>query len=107
MREYEVWDNPPDPWEGDHDIEYWVWQVDEDRLMPATPEETARIREEERTRIALCRLEQLRERERSEARSVRRRLSAAWRASVRLTIQWLQIRRRHGLATRTDEVRVE
>jgi hypothetical protein len=55
MREREAWEDLPDPWDGDHNIEYWVWH--EDRLVPATPEEIARIKEEERTRDALYRLE--------------------------------------------------
>jgi hypothetical protein len=35
MHEHELWDGLPDPWEGDHNIEYWVWH--EDRLVPAPP----------------------------------------------------------------------
>ena len=38
----------PDPWDGDHDIEYWVWGGD--RLVPATPSAAGAIQETERTR---------------------------------------------------------
>ena len=36
----------PDPWDGDHNIEYWVW--DGKRLIPTTPDQQARIQEMER-----------------------------------------------------------
>lgn len=36
----------PDPWDGDHDIEYWVWSGDQ--LVPATPSQQAEIQEVER-----------------------------------------------------------
>jgi len=81
----------PDPWDGDHNIEYWVW--DGVRLVPATPEERARIQEDERTQAARRRLEQLQEREHREARSLKRRLSTAkvwWRSRASVAMQWLR-----------------
>jgi hypothetical protein len=81
----------PDPWNGDHNIEYWVW--DGVRLVPATPEERARIQEDERTQAARRRLEQLQERERRETHSMKRRLSTAkvwWRGRVSVAMQWLR-----------------
>ncbi|HEY1388749.1 MAG TPA: hypothetical protein VGF38_09410 [Ktedonobacterales bacterium] len=44
----------PDPWDGDHSIEYWVW--DGERLVPATPNQQAGIQEMERTASARRRL---------------------------------------------------
>jgi hypothetical protein len=35
----------PDPFTGDHDIEYWIWTGS--RLVPATPEAADRIRRQE------------------------------------------------------------
>jgi hypothetical protein len=35
----------PDPFTGDHDIEYWIWTGS--RLVPATPEAAERIRQQE------------------------------------------------------------
>lgn len=90
-REPADWDDLPDPWDGDHNIEYWVW--DGARLIPATPEQHARIQEDERTQAARRRLKQLQERERSEARSIRRRISTAnmwWRDRIFLAMQWLR-----------------
>lgn len=50
------WDEAdlPDPWDGDHTIEYWVWNGE--RLMPATAEECAAIQERERLQSARRRL---------------------------------------------------
>ena len=108
MHEYEAWDDLPDPWEGDHDIEYWVWQ--DDRLIPAPPDDLARITEDERTREALFRLEQVQQCEQREAHDVTRRLATlrAWCASgLRVTVQWLRIRRRHGLVPHREGARAE
>lgn len=68
----------PDPWEGDHDIEYWVWHGS--RLLPATPHEVASIKEDERTSAALYRLERMQQRERPVRRHVFWRFSRirAW-----------------------------
>ena len=44
----------PDPWDGDHDIEYWVWSGDQ--LVPATPSQQAEIQETERIASARRRL---------------------------------------------------
>lgn len=57
MQEYEAADGLPDPWEGNHSIDYWVWHGD--RLLPATRDELAQISEDERTREALYRLKQM------------------------------------------------
>jgi hypothetical protein len=35
----------PDPFIGDHDIQYWIWTGD--RLVPASPEAAERIRQQE------------------------------------------------------------
>lgn len=110
MREHEAWDGDdlPDPWEGDHDIEYWVWR--EDRLVPAASDDLARIQEEERTREALFRLEHMQVCERKQAQSLMRRLSVArlWGSGhVRVAVQWLLTRRRHGLAPHTENARAE
>ncbi len=115
MAEHEAWENwdgddLPEPWQGDHEIEYWIWRVDEDCLVPATPDELARIKEDERTRDALFRLEQLHRREWREARSLKRRLSVlvTWGAGrTRVAVQWLQMKRRHGLAPHSEGARAE
>ena len=44
----------PDPWNGDHDIEYWVWSGDQ--LVPATHSQQAEIQETERIASARRRL---------------------------------------------------
>ncbi len=44
----------PDPWDGDHDIEYWVWSGEQ--LVPATPSQQAEIQETERIASARRRL---------------------------------------------------
>jgi hypothetical protein len=44
----------PDPWDGDHAIEYWVWSGDQ--LVPATPSQQAEIQETERIASAHRRL---------------------------------------------------
>jgi hypothetical protein len=44
----------PDPWDGDHAIEYWVWSGDQ--LVPATPSQQAEIQETERIASARRRL---------------------------------------------------
>lgn len=91
-RESEDWDDLsdlPDPWDGDHTIEYWVWNGA--RLIPATLEERARIQEDERTRAARLRLQQMQEREQHEGRSLRRQLSTAVTWCVghgRMTVTW-------------------
>ena len=64
-------DDLPDPWEGVHDIEYWVWNGT--RLVPASEEGVQSIREQERTRDALWRLEQWNADERRAARNLRMR----------------------------------
>jgi hypothetical protein len=56
VRQYQAWNDLPDPWEGNHNIEYWVWHGD--RLIPADPEELEHI-QEERTREAFFLLEQM------------------------------------------------
>lgn len=48
-------DDLPDPWEGAHDIEYWVWNGMQ--LAPASDEQVERIHEHERTLAAMSRLE--------------------------------------------------
>lgn len=82
-------DELPDPWHGDHSIEYWVW--DGSRLVPATPQEIARIKEDERIRAMFRRLYR-------EERGLKRRLSAlavTCAASVRQTAQQLWRYRQH------------
>lgn len=44
----------PDPWDGDHAIEYWVWSGEQ--LVPATPGQQAEIQETERIASARRRL---------------------------------------------------
>src|SRR5690349_20850742 len=44
----------PDPWDGNHAIEYWVWSGDQ--LVPATPSQQAEIQETERIASARRRL---------------------------------------------------
>jgi len=44
----------PDPWDGDHAIEYWVWSGEQ--LVPATPRQQAEIQETERIASARRRL---------------------------------------------------
>jgi hypothetical protein len=108
MYQHEAWDDLPDPWEGNHNIEYWVWH--EDRLIPATPQELACIKEDERTRDALWRLEHMHERERREADRMQRRLAAlgAWCVGrVRQTVRWLRHRRRHGQPLHQEGAHVE
>jgi len=56
----------PDPWEGEHEIEYWVW--DGTRLVPASAEQLERIREDERTFTAMRRLWQHQQAERKATR---------------------------------------
>jgi len=71
---YESWGAPgelPDPWEGEHDIEYWIW--DGTRLVPASAAQLELIREDERTFAALRRLWQHQEAERKATRRL------AWR----------------------------
>jgi len=87
----EVWHDFPDPWDGDHNIEYWIW--DGVRLVPTTPEERARIQENARTEAARWRLSQLQQRERREARSLMRRLATAtsWCGKcVAVAVCWLR-----------------
>lgn len=43
MQDHATWDDLPDPREDDHIINYWVWR--RDRLIPAAPEDIARIDE--------------------------------------------------------------
>jgi hypothetical protein len=96
----------PDPWEGDHNIEYWVW--DGVRLVPTTPEQRARIQEDERTAAARWRLKQMQEQERREANSAKRRLSTAtvwWRGRVSAAMQRLWTRRQPRLSPHTKETK--
>lgn len=69
------WDDLPDPWDGDHNIEYWIW--DGSRLVPASYEERLRIQEDERVQAARRHLKALQEHERREAHSIRRRFSTS------------------------------
>jgi hypothetical protein len=104
----DVWLDFPDPWEGDHDIEYWVW--DGVRLVPAKPEERARIQEDERTQAARRRLARLQEHEYHETHSLRRRLTTAMKwcsCRVHMTAQWLRSMWRFGQAPRTEGARAE
>jgi hypothetical protein len=64
-------DELPDPWEGEHDIEYWIW--DGTRLVPASEDEVHSIREQERTRDAMWRLKQWEAGERRAANRLRMR----------------------------------
>ncbi len=74
----------PDPWDGDHSIEYWVW--DGARLIPATPDQQAGIQEMERTASARRRLTRWhREREQQRitvririVRGIRQAIAGAW-----------------------------
>ncbi len=104
----DVWQDFPDPWDGDHNIEYWVW--DGSRLVPATPEERARIQEDERTQAARRRLAHLQEQEYREAHSLRRRLTTAMKwCSCRLymTAHWLRSGWHFWQAPRTEGARAE
>lgn len=108
------WDDLPDPWTGDLNIEYWRW--DGVRLIPMSPADRARIQEDERTEAARWRLKDLQERERREARSLRRRLSTVktwWEAhvSVHMRVDG-PVQRLRGwflprAARRTEEARAE
>ncbi len=64
-------DKLPDPWEGEHDIEYWIW--DGTQLVPASADEVHSIREQERTRDAMWRLKQWEARERHATNRLRMR----------------------------------
>jgi hypothetical protein len=64
-------DELPDPWEGDHDIEYWIW--DGTQLVPASADEVHSIREQERTRDAMWRLKLWEARERYATNGLRMR----------------------------------
>jgi hypothetical protein len=75
----------PDPFTGEHDIEYWIWSGS--RLVPAPPEVAERLREQEA-------------RERAERRLVRERQQAyrqlRWQAFRRfkkrlLSLEFLRI----------------
>jgi hypothetical protein len=94
MQDHEAWDAFPDPWEDDHTIEYWVWRGD--CLVPTTPDEIARIQEDERTRGALRLLRQLCARARREARSVKRwpaTMKSLLVGSLPPVLAWLQAMR--------------
>jgi hypothetical protein len=102
------WHDFPDPWDGDHNIEYWIWNGV--RLVPTTPEERAHIQEDERTQAARRRLAYLQEQEYRKAHSLRRRLSSAstWcRGRVYVMVQWLRSVWRFGQAPRTEGARAE
>lgn len=65
----------PDPFTGEHDIEYWIWSGS--RLVPASPEVAERLREHEAQ-------------ERAERRLMRERLQASrrrrWQSFRRITL---------------------
>jgi hypothetical protein len=66
----------PDPFTGEHDIQYWIWTGD--RLVPASPEAAERLHQQE----LLEREEQLRRRERQQAARRQRVdtiVNSAWR----------------------------
>lgn len=82
----------PDPWDGDHDIEYWVW--DGERLVPATPDQQSGIQEMERTASARRRLTRWQhEREQEQrltvririVRGIRQTITGAWHAARHVT----------------------
>lgn len=83
----------PDPWDGDHAIEYWVW--DGERLVPATPDQQAGIQEMERTASARRRLTRWQhEREQEQqcltvririVRGIRQTITGAWHAARHVT----------------------
>jgi hypothetical protein len=80
------------------------------RLVPATPEERARIQEDERTQAARRRLAYLQEQEYREAHGLRRRLTTTVKwcsCRVRMTAQWLRSVWRFGQAPRTEGARAE
>jgi hypothetical protein len=63
MQDHATWDN--------HIIDYWVWRGD--HLVPATPDDSARMEEDEGPRRASRRLAYLRVRDPGKARRMRRR----------------------------------
>jgi hypothetical protein len=83
-------DELPDPWEGEHDIEYWIW--DGTRLVPASEDEVHSIREQERTRDAMWRLKQWEAGERRAANRLRMR-NALWRITQLLPQSLARVRR--------------
>lgn len=104
----DVWHDFPDPWDGDHNIEYWVW--DGVRLVPTTPEQRASIQEDERTAAARRLLAHLQERERREAHSVKHRfvLVKAWCGDhVYVAMQWVRRLSHAGQSPRTEGAHAE
>jgi hypothetical protein len=74
----------PDPWDGDHAIEYWVWSGDQ--LVPATPSQQAEIQETERIASAHRRLKRWHNENRQQhmtvririVRGIRQTMAGAW-----------------------------
>jgi hypothetical protein len=111
------WNDLPDPlanlfdsWYDDDNVEYWVW--DGDRLVPASAEERACLREEERTESALRRLKLMQEEERRKAR--RRKLlrpllaTRTWCSHcVDMVVRRLRERWHPGQARQTEGLRAE
>lgn len=67
----------PDPFTGDHDIQYWIWTGD--RLVPASPEAAERIHQQE-----LLEQEELRRRRESGRAYRQERLDTTRRLARRL-----------------------
>jgi hypothetical protein len=77
----------PDPFTGDHNIEYWIWTGS--RLVPASPEQAERLRRQEALEEEEFRL--LRERQ----QALRQQHWNAWlRAGKRLALPLLRLMER-------------
>lgn len=104
----------PNPWTGEYNIEYWLW--DGVRLTPTTLEGLARLHEYERTAAARCCLKELQARERRETRHRPRRRSTLktwWEDQahlprhVNMAERWLWGSLFPKLAARTGGARAE
>jgi hypothetical protein len=74
----------PDPFTGDHDIEYWIWTGS--RLVPATPEAVERLRQQEALED-----EEFRARRKQQHLNRLRRRQALRHSMVRLAAPLLQV----------------
>src|SRR5690242_2044559 len=95
----------PDPWDGDHDIEYWVWSSDQ--LVPATPSQQAEIQETERIASARRRLRRWHNEHGQQhltvpvriVRGIRQTIAGAWQVARHVTRQAATPQGAHHAAT--------
>jgi hypothetical protein len=90
----------PDPFTGDHDIEYWLWTGD--RLVPASPEAAERIHlQESLEREELCRRRERQRDSRQRLETTRHFVSHLLAPIQRLMERWRGVGRRtrqnHGV----------